>query len=59
MNVSGLKVSTVSCPSDDGDSPAGVKRRGKREKTPATDASANVRKYALFSAASRLVTGQA
>jgi hypothetical protein len=36
------------------DIPAGVKSRGKREKTPDTDAKVKVRKYALFSAAIKL-----
>ena len=37
------------------DLPAGVNKSGNKEKIPATEAISNVRKYSLFSAASKLV----
>ena len=38
--------------------PAGVNIKGNNENTPETDASVNVRKYALFSAASKLMQSE-
>ena len=55
MRVSDQSVSqTHAHVHDHYDIPAGVNKSGNKEKIPATEAISNVRKYSLFSAASRL-----
>ena len=55
MRVSDQRVSeTYAYVHGQYDLPAGVNKSGNKEKIPATEAISNVRKYSLFSAASRL-----